>query len=116
MSGNRFPKYRKQRRKDGDLAFVELNGTRHYLGQFGNAESQARYRQLLAEWAAGDGQLPVSPGKITIYELCARFLQYSQRYYKKRDGTTESENFVPFSRSSRNSTDPSQWRSLARKR
>lgn len=95
MSGNRAPKYRKQRRKGGDLAFVELNGAKHYLGHFGSNESRGRHRRLLAEWAAGGGHLPVEPEKITIYELRARFLQYAQSCYKKRDGTTESENFRP---------------------
>ncbi len=41
MSKSPLPKYRRQRRKDRpDLAFVELNGRRHYLGQYDTEDSK----------------------------------------------------------------------------
>ena len=46
----RKPSYRKQRRKAGDLAFVELNGHRFYLGKYAMPASKSEYRQLVAEW------------------------------------------------------------------
>ena len=48
----RIPKYRRQKTKTVDHAFVELSGTRHYLGRFGAPESKQAYHRLLAEWSA----------------------------------------------------------------
>ena len=50
---NSAPKYRQQKRKVGDLAFVELCGRRFYLGRYDSSESTKEYRRVLAEWHAG---------------------------------------------------------------
>ena len=62
----RLAKYRRQRRPNGnDIAFVEIDGQRHYLGAYGSPESKEQYHKLLAEHAVGRVALPVSDG-ITI--------------------------------------------------
>ena len=62
-----IPKYRRQKRPQScDVAFVELNGKRHYLGDYNTPESKQRYHRLLAEWSANGGRLVVDAGDITI--------------------------------------------------
>ena len=52
------PSYRRQRRKNGsDLAFVEIDGRRHYLGPYETAASREQYHRLIAEWEAAGGDL-----------------------------------------------------------
>jgi len=88
---NRIPKYRRQKRSNGDIAFVELNGQRHYLGAYGTAKSKQKYHHLLVEWTTAGGQLPVPKEEITIMELLARFLSYAQKHYRRPDGSPTSE-------------------------
>lgn len=87
----KLPKYRKQKRKGQNLAFVELNGHRHYLGTYGSRESKQRYERLLAEWLENGKRLPVDPGEITVVEVTARFWEYAQRHYRRADGTPTCE-------------------------
>jgi len=87
----KLPKYRQQKRKGQNLAFVELNGHRHYLGPFGSRESKQTYKRLLAEWLANGMRLPVDPQEITIVEVIARFWEYAQQHYRRADGTLTSE-------------------------
>jgi len=62
-----IPKYRRQKRPKGaDVAFVELNGHRHYLGVCGTPESKEKYARAIAEWSANGGRLVVDAGDITI--------------------------------------------------
>ena len=77
---------RRSRRKTGDLAFVELNGRRIYLGKFGTQESRDRYHQVLAEWAASGRHLPAAKNEITVLELIARFWEHAQAYYRNGMG------------------------------
>ena len=87
----KLPKYRQQKRKGQNLAFVELNGHRHYLGPFESRESKQAYKRLLAEWLANGMRLPVDPQEITIVEVIARFWEYAQQHYRRADGTLTSE-------------------------
>jgi len=87
----KLPKYRKQKRKGQNLAFVELNGHRHYLGTYGSHESKQRYGRLLAEWQGKGKRLSVDPGEITVVEVTARFWEYTQQYYRRADGTLTCE-------------------------
>lgn len=50
MAKSIIPKYRRQRRKSGDLAFVEFDGRRIYLGVYGSDSSKQLYFQVLAEY------------------------------------------------------------------
>ena len=90
------PGYRRLRRKTGnDLAFVEINGKRLYLGRYDAPESRADYHRLVAEWQAGGGRLPVAKGEITVLELILQFRDHALLYSRKPDGTPtgEFENF-----------------------
>lgn len=82
----RTPKLRRQKCKNRpDRAFVEMNGKRHFLGQWDAPETQEAYARLILQLSQGQ---PVkhtldSP---TVVELCADFLDYM-----KRSGSTEVE-------------------------
>ena len=63
MARNKSPKYRRQKRGEGkDLAFVELNGKRFYLGKYASDESRREYRRVVVEWMSRDG-LPYTVGQ-----------------------------------------------------
>ena len=87
MTTARTPKYRRQKSKPVARAFVELDGSRHYLGQYGTAESKQRYHQLLAERSAGMIGTLQKVGEITVVELVARFWKHAKSYYVRPDGT-----------------------------
>ena len=92
-----IPKYRRQKRPQScDVAFVELNGKRHYLGDYNTPESKQRYHRLLAEWSANGGRIVVDPSDITIVELAAQFWAHAQQYYRKPNGepTSALHNFA----------------------
>jgi len=95
---NSDPSYRRQREKHGaDRAFVELDGKRHHLGDYGTDESRERYHRLLLAWRSGTIHRDGSPDDLSIVELCARFRAYADGYYRKADGTPtgEAANFAP---------------------
>ncbi len=85
------PSYRRQPRPSGDRAFVELDGTRHYLGIYDSPESRERYHRLLAEWTASGGHLHVDREEITVIELVARFWSHAEGYYRRPDGSPSHE-------------------------
>ena len=87
------PKYRRQKRPTGDLAFVEINGFRRYLGAFNSEESLNAYHRVVAEWIeSGRSELlPATPNEITVVELAAKFLEHAQTYYRLPDGSDSSE-------------------------
>jgi len=98
MPAIHVPSYRKQKRSTGDLALVELEGVRHYLGTYDSPESREKYHQLLAEWSAGCAKLSsaVDDTKtLIVAELCLKFWKHAQTYYRKPDGlpTSELQNF-----------------------
>ena len=70
---NSAPKYRRQKRKAGDLAFVGLCGRRFYLGRYDSSESTKEYRRVLAEWHAGGKQARVSQTAITVTQLLSKY-------------------------------------------
>ena len=91
-SKTRRPKYRRQRRTGrNDLAFVELGGSRFYLGDHGTKESRQEYRRLLAEWEGGGRAAPVAQSEITVVEVTVRFLTHAEASYCRPDGTPTSE-------------------------
>ena len=88
----RRPRYRRQRRDEfSDLAFVELNGLRFYLGPYGTNESKAEYERVLAEWEERGRQPPPDANSLTVLELIARFWAYAEGYYRRADGTPTGE-------------------------
>lgn len=92
MLDQRTPTYRRQRRPGKkSLGFVEINGTRRYLGTYGTPESRQRYDALIAEWKSGGG-LPLSAARdLRVIELVDRYWTHTQAYYRKPDGTPTSE-------------------------
>ena len=90
------PSYRRQRKKDGnDLAFVEIDGRRHYLGPYETAASRERYHRLVAEWEAAGGLLPAAPEEISVVEVANHFLKWARGYYVKHGKVTdEPENIA----------------------
>lgn len=76
------PKYRRQRRKGSgrDRAFVQLDGERVYLGEYGTAESQEQYHRLLAERATGVPTKrvgsPREESDFTVVELVDRYREH----------------------------------------
>jgi ABC-type nitrate/sulfonate/bicarbonate transport system substrate-binding protein len=91
----KLPKYRQQKYKKGKLAFVELNGHRHYLGKYGSRESKQKYERLLAEWIENGKNSQVDPNEITVVEVIARFWEHALQHYRRLDGkqTCEVSNF-----------------------
>ena len=93
MSDNtkpRTPKYRRQKARPYDRAFVELAGRRIYLGRYGTSESRQRYDQILHEWLGNGRQLRVDNDEITVVELAAAFMRHAMAYFRKPDGTPTS--------------------------
>ena len=86
---NRVPQYRHH--KASGRAFVELNGHRHYLGPYSDAETREKYRRRVAEWLANGRRLPVDPNDITLTEICAAFWRHVKSYYRRADGSATSE-------------------------
>src|SRR5688572_6643792 len=90
MARNTIPGYCRQRGKQ-DRAFVDLDGSRFYLGLYGSEESKAEYTRVLAEWRSGSRQAPVEKDAITCVELAARFYAWAQGYYLRPDGKPTRE-------------------------
>ena len=93
------PKYRRQKGKNrkADRAFVELEGRRFYLAEYGSEESRQRFHQLVGEWMDNHLNLPIDAEHTTIVELIARFWIYAKDHYRKPNGepTTSLGNYRP---------------------
>ena len=89
----RSPKYRRQKRSVGDLAFVEIAGVRRYLGVYNSPESLNAYHRAVAEWIEGGRSqlLPATAQEITIAELVAKYWEHAEIYFRKPDGTASTE-------------------------
>ena len=89
----RSPKYRRQKRSAGDLAFVEIAGVRRYLGVYKSPESMNAYHRVVAEWIeSGRSQLlPATSQEITIAELVAKYWEHAKTYYRRADGKASKE-------------------------
>lgn len=90
------PKYRRQsfkkkrgQAKRADIAFVELNGERRYLGVYGSPESREAYDRIIAEYLAHGRELkkPEALAGCTVATIAAAFLKWAENEYKKPDGT-----------------------------
>ena len=49
-------------------AYVRLNGRCHYLGKFGDPETQQKYHQVIAEWLAGGHRTTASKENHIVYD------------------------------------------------
>jgi integrase len=80
--------------RNGDTAFVRINGKRIYLGKYGSPEATENYARCIAEWAVGKGtpgQFVPPIGSLTIDALSVAFLDFVKknkpgRYYEYRSG------------------------------
>ncbi|MCH8252709.1 MAG: recombinase XerD, partial [Planctomycetes bacterium] len=87
-TNSRIPKYRRHKRpRSKDQAFVELDGERHYLGPYDSPESREAYHRLLAEWSANGQQTPSKADDVRVVEVCAKFWDHADVYYRRPDGT-----------------------------
>jgi integrase len=89
----RSPKYRRQKRSAGDLAFVEIAGVRRYLGVFNSPESMNAFYRVVAEWLEGGRSrlLPATSQEITVAELVAKYWEHAQTYFRRADGIPTRE-------------------------
>lgn len=85
---NRLLSY--QLHKVSGQAVVTLGGRDKYLGRHGTPESLARYRQIVADWAAQDPNAMAeechSVARTVDLRTCELFLAYldfARRYYVK---------------------------------
>jgi len=67
-----LPRYGKHSARN--LARVRLNGKDFYLGEYGSAESYARYDRLVAEYLANGRRASASPASNSLPSL------YSLKY------------------------------------
>ena len=66
MARKTTPQYCRQKHRGGpDRAFVQLDGRRIYLGEYGTSQSKHRYHRLLAEWTANGQQATVPDRQVT---------------------------------------------------
>ncbi|MFV0442829.1 MAG: tyrosine-type recombinase/integrase [Planctomycetaceae bacterium] len=75
-------------------ARVRIAGKDHYLGKFGSASANERYRRLVAEWIAREKipaaeRSPLKPeAPLSVSGLILQYLQFVDRYYRKNDQPT----------------------------
>lgn len=91
----RKPTYRRQHREGRpDLAFIEVNRRRTYLGEYDTPQSHERYERKCAELMAHvSGE--VDQSTFTIVELVDAFWRHAQTYYltPEREPSSEQRNF-----------------------
>jgi len=85
----RIPKLRHH--KASGQGYVVLNDQAVYLGKFDLPDTRRKYHQIIAEWVAAGGQMPVEADSITITELLGRFWRHAEKYYITHDGRPTSE-------------------------
>ena len=70
-------------------ARVRIDSKDVYLGKFGSKESKDRYDDLVAEWLAKSGD--ASKYSLTIDDLYLLYVDFSDTYYRGRNGQPTSE-------------------------
>ena len=85
-----IPKLCRQKTKYSDLAFVRLNGQKHYLGVYGTPESDENYHRMIAEWLVSKRTSATSKTEVTINHLVISFLEHAETYYMKNGRTTDT--------------------------
>ena len=74
MSKDHIPSYRTKLNSNGKTyAFIALNGKRIGLGADGS-EARQKYEAMVAGWLLNGRFLPLDQNKISIQEMCVRFL------------------------------------------
>jgi integrase len=69
------------------LAVATIGGRDVYLGEHGSPKSRAEYDRLIAEWLLNARQSTHAPrdnpDDLSIAELCLRYLEWAETYYRK---------------------------------
>jgi integrase len=67
------------------MAYVNLSGRVHYLGEYGTPESRELYARLKSEWLATRHAPKFAPAKsvTTMANVCLAFLDHAESYYGK---------------------------------
>ena len=87
----RSPKYCRQKIKgNSDLAYMSLDGVRHYPGKYDTSESREPCHRLLAEWQPSGCRQATPPELVTIVELIASYWAYAQQCYAYEGGQASS--------------------------
>jgi integrase len=81
---NRTPQYR---RHHGIYARVKINGRWIHLGKYDDAAAKAKFRQLIAEWAADLPVATVAPAEVSVAEVLEAFRAYAKAYYGDQRGS-----------------------------
>lgn len=92
----RVPKYRRHKKI---YARVVLNGREIHLGLYGSPESKANYEREVAQWLQTGRKTPrpkrqppsVEVGRASIVELCVKYVEFADGYYRRPDGTPTGE-------------------------
>lgn len=71
--------------RNGDTAFVRVNGKRIYLGPYGSPEAGQRYARIIAELAADVVPAVQSAGEDTLDTLAITFLDFAKKEYGRSD-------------------------------
>jgi len=77
----KIPKLCRDKRANGDLAYVCINRVKIHLGKWGAPEAVEAYNRIIAEWNTTK-QVPVAKGMVfTISELAIAFLKHAKEHY-----------------------------------
>lgn len=82
MPAKRKPAYTLH--KSTGQARVRIDGKDHYLGLYGSPESYESYDDIISEWVL---KQDVSGYTLTIDDLCLKFLDFAEGYYRRKDGS-----------------------------
>ena len=67
-------------------AYLNIRGTRVYLGKADTQDARRKHAQLVAQLAMNGGELPVPKNEITVAEVLLRFIKHAEAYYRRADG------------------------------
>jgi integrase len=95
---NNAPGYLKHKdRKRGARAYVVIDGSRIYLGDYGSPESREAYDREIARWLANGRKAPAAkPAPVNntssgdgtrVVEIIEAFWKHAKTYYRFEDGT-----------------------------
>jgi len=73
------------RHRGRNLGYVRLGGRQIYLGPWGDSETEAAYRRVLAEWAGGAPGGGHAARQVTVVEVVSAFLCWARRYYSRSE-------------------------------
>src|SRR5262245_12925497 len=96
MARTAVPSYRLHKPTNQAVVTVRAaDGRRQdvYLGEYGSPQSRENYARVVAELATPAG--PRSPASLrdglTVAEVCLKFLDHAEVYYRRPDGTQTTE-------------------------